>query len=460
MEEQVYKKLYRLGAVAYVLLLAFSIVFYKERTVFVDLSYHLFYILKDGYFAIQNYRFGAIVTQVFPLLGSKFGLSLDSIAKLYSAGFIIYYFTCYLLCGMVLKNYRMALVLLLCHTLFVTDTFYWAQSELPQGMAIMCVVLAYLSMQDRCQLQGIPASLVYAGVLTMAFVHPLLVFPVIYSILYFLLRKDNGHKKDWISVGVFYIAVLVIKNIAFKTPYDAQAMGGLKNFVSLFPDYFNIAANKTFLHNCIRKYYWIPIIFTWVTIFYAGNRRWKELLLFAGFSAGFLLMINVSYAYAGAADFYMENLYLPLGIFLAIPLIYDVLPAIPKKNIAGYVLVVILITGAARIYTNHGLYTRRLNWERNLLDRHVDEKIVADAKDYPVDTLLMTWGTPYEFWLLSTIEKGKTASIIINEKPSELVWALDNNDAFLTTWGLFDYKDLPARYFIFTDTVSKYKLVQ
>ena len=85
------KSIIYFGIFSYVILFILALLFYRERVIFLDMAFHLFYILKDNDLAIQNFRFGACFTQLFPYLGQKLGFSLDNIAKLYSSGFVLYY---------------------------------------------------------------------------------------------------------------------------------------------------------------------------------------------------------------------------------------------------------------------------------------------------------------------------------------------------------------------------------
>ena len=142
------KHLYKVGLAGYILFIFIALCFYKERTIFTDISFHLFYIVKDSDVTIQNYRFVSIFTQIFPLAGVKLGLDLSTILKLYSIAFPLFYFICYIICGSWLKDYVMALGLLCVNLLFSTDTFFWIQSELPQGLAIMMVTFSLLYKAD------------------------------------------------------------------------------------------------------------------------------------------------------------------------------------------------------------------------------------------------------------------------------------------------------------------------
>lgn len=460
--DKMYRSSYKLGFIAYTCLIIMAIIFYQERTVFVDIAYHMFHILKDDTFAIQNFRFGAIFTQLIPLVGGKLQLSLDTIMLLYSAGFIVYYFICYAICGSVLKQYGLALVLLLGNILFVTDTFFWIQSELPQGLAFMMVVLSLVNYSKSKPDNPWLLSLVFAGGVTVAFFHPLLLFPLGFIFLYSLLNSELFlNKKLFLSFFIFYLLIVVIKTIAFKTPYDNTAFSGVKNFLTLFPDYFTIDSNKVLLKNFITKYYWIPVVSIWLVVVYVSKKEWLKLGLLVVAVTGYFLLINVSYP-SGATDFYIENLYLPIGIMLAVPLVYDIFPVLSfrNKNMPILLIATIITTGLLRIFIHSDPYVARLEWGKGILNKYEGKKVLMHSSEAPMDTLLMTWGTPYEFWLLSTAEKGTSASIAILDDIEGVKWAAGNKQDFITQWGVFNYKDLPKTYFKFSDTTSSYILME
>src|SRR5688572_1150130 len=104
-----HKRLYLLGFLGYAGALILSLAFYEERTAFGDIAFHLFEIIRKDGFAIQNHRFGAILTEVFPVVGLKLGLSLSAIMKLYSSGYVLFYLLCYGICGLALKQYAWSL---------------------------------------------------------------------------------------------------------------------------------------------------------------------------------------------------------------------------------------------------------------------------------------------------------------------------------------------------------------
>lgn len=445
------------GIVAYVVLFVFSLVFYKERTVFLDMAFNVFHIIKGQGFAIQIYRFGDIINQILPLLACKAGLPLNLILELYSSSFILYYFTGYFICGSVLKRYDFALLILLFNILFVADSFYWMVSQLPQAVIMLLVLFALISQKELKMVTPLTWGIILLILITVIFYHPLIVFVILFSIVFFILSKNSFFDRKLLyCITLIYFVGLLIKMFLFKTPYEVHSMSGMKNFISLFPNYFTTYSNKRFLLNCLELYYWVIICTVGIVIFYFKNSDFRKLCFFIISFTGYLFLVNISYPTPITPNFYIENLYLPLGIFLGLPVIFDMLPVLDKKKLAMPLLVLILITGCARIYFTHNTYTARLDWQRAYLKQNGDKKIIASSKKANAGILMMLWGTPYEFWLLSTLEQGKSASIIIDDRPGDRVWARGVTNKFLVNWDIFTYKELPAKYFRFEDTTTGY----
>lgn len=379
----------------------------------------------------------------------------------YSAGVVLYYFICYFICGSVLKKYDFALVVLLLNLLFATDTFYWIPSELPQGTALFAVILSLVRNEDMNTIGSGKMGLLLIGLVVMAFYHPLLVFVMIYSIAYLATRKELfSDKKLLILIASFFFLIIFLKAIFFRTPYEQHSMSGLKNFVTQFPDYFTLYSNKKFLADFFTKYYWIPVLFIATVVMYARNKDWKQLLFFICFFVGYLFLVNISYPSQETPAFYIENLYLPLSIFLALPFVFDILPVLEKKKMAAAVFALIVLTGVVRIYSAHTTYTARLDYERKYLDKYDGVKVIAKATETDHVMLQMLWGTPYEFLLLSESERHKTASIIIDDTPGYRFWAPLVKNALMVNWDVYPYSKLNQKYFHFTDTVSGYTIIK
>ena len=451
-----YKRAYVAGIAGYIVLLVFSIVFYKERIIFLDTAFTIFHIVKDSFFSIQVYRFGDVFTQLLPVLCARAGLSLDTLVMSYSVGFVLYYFACYLVCSSWLKQYDLALVVLLLNLLFVTDGFYWITSQLPQGLALLLVMLAALRRLPADDVPPLRAAVIVALVITLAFFHPLLSIAMLYALLFWRWSGTGAARKLLSVIGTIFLLGIILKAIAFHTPYERSSMSGLRNFYRLFPDYFSLYANRQFLWHCLTRFCWIPLAAAGITVVYVRTRRWRLLWLFWLAFLGFLLLINVTYPNAATTTYYIESMYSLLGLIIGLPFVADVLPWLHVRKLALPAMIAIVLTGCIRIAWADGTYKARLAWERDFLARNPHIKMIANAQQANAGILQQLWGTPYEFWLLSTTEQGESASVIIDEEPHRRDWARKRNKTFIVNWDMYPYSTLNPRYFKFTDTVNGY----
>lgn len=449
------KSILILGICTYSFLLGAAVCFYKERTVFLDIAYHLFNILKEQNFAIQNSRFGAMATQVFPLLASKMGCSLNTIAVLYSCSFIILYASTFFAILLIQKNSRIALAYLIFCIIITAHTFYWAQSELPQAAAFLFLYLGYL---DNTLSKGFKlAYWLWASILLLlvCFTHPLMIFAVTFSMAFLA----TSYREKWKAIAIsfsIYFAFVLFKAVFFRTNYDTQALGGLKNIITFFPNLINLTSNKNLLQYLFNDYYLLLIGFIAVNFFYIKNKMYLKLVLVNCFCFGYTFIVNITYPH-GSDQFYLENQYLLLGMFVALPLTFDILPFIKMKQLAFAIVALGLLVSIIRIYETHKMYTARLNWNRELLNttKHLPrKKLIVRTDNMPDDILLKTWGSCYEFWLLSTMEENETRSIIIERPDFEFGWAIKEDKKFITPWGIFAYREFHNQYFKFHDTTA------
>ena len=455
-------KLFFIGLIAYLILLILAVVFYQERSLWGDLAFHLFYIVKDGNFAIQNGRFGAFMTQIVPLLATKAGLSLSSIALSYSLSFVFYYLLFFLLAFKVFDNPKAGICMLLLSTLMVTDTFYWIQSELPQGLALLMVFFAlitkHIALKDY---RKIDLFLLPFILITIVYFHPLIFIPFLFICLFiYFSAAPIANKKLLLGAFVFCLVMLFLKQTILKLPsaYEDKALERLSNFYTLFPDFFTLDYNIIFLKLVLKKFYFLILLLALVTAWYVQQKNYFKLSLTWGFFLGYLILINVVQTSMPFLPFYLENLYLPLSLFVILPFVVDYLPS---RTAGQQVLLVggIVLVGLIRIAYHSGIYTERLNWEKELIAKTATlthQKLIVPQAQIPNRILMETaWASPYEFWLLSSIQHPeKPRSIIVHPDPKALNYS-NKKKQLLTFWGGVKYKKLnESPYFNFQDSSS------
>ncbi len=235
---------------------------------------------------------------------------------LYSVNYMLVYFACYVVCGSVLKRYDFALLLLLFNLLFVSDSFYWPQTELPQGIAMMVVCFAFINSDREFVSRKLPLLLLGMGIVTIVFFHPLIIFPFYYIALFMLTSEmPVARRKVLYGAAILFLLTVIVQKLVFTDKYEMHAMSGIKSFKTLFPDYLHVYSNSTFLHAWKTKYYWVPVVATANIVVYTVSKQWWKLLLFLGSTVAFLLLINISRSTPDTPFFLHRGLVVATGYF-------------------------------------------------------------------------------------------------------------------------------------------------
>ena len=447
-----------LGTAVYTALAVGAAVFYLERMAFLDMAFQTFQILRTGALQIQSGRFGAAGTQVFAWLAQASGLPLKGVLMSYSIGHALYYYLIFLLIVRVYRQWKWGLVLLLVSTLMTTHTFYWL-SEMPQGLAFLLLIPAGLHTKSALTaVRWWEYALLIAAAVTAFYFHPMVLYAMVFCSLYFL--ADTGLSKPnkalYALALAIFLAVAIIKYKVLKLDwYDAMSLERAKAFRELWPNWFDLQSNRDFLRWCVRDYYLVPLLVSANAVFHLVRKNWLKAGLSALFPAGFVLLVNVPF-HGGDNQFYLENLYLPLALFAAIPFVFDVLPGLGRPAYIVAIPALLALCGLIRIFHAHRPWSERVQWEQTFLQetaRLPQRKLILAEQQAPMDKLVLSWGTPYEFLLLSSLAHPDSARcILVDEAPERFDSLLARPRLFLGEFRNFTFEQLPGRYFHLSDT--------
>lgn len=422
-----------------------------------DNALFLFEMANNDNFSIQRNRFIAALPELLPFLAIKLSIPMKGLLIAWSVGFMAYHAACYVICG-ILKNYKLGICLLLSHTMILSHSFFWHLSELQLGISLLFPFLALAINKGRPLPFYIRYPLLLVLLITLAFSHPIFTLAFVYVIVFAFVNKHAELQKNLLlGISLVFTGAIIVQNIFF---FDSHGLSSTNNIVNLFPHYINTYANKRLLINIRLFYYWLPVFSIIVFIVYARQRKWLNLLLVFTALAAYLFLVNVSFYHSGTPDFYKENLYVILSLILAFPLVYNVLPTVKNKMLIHAVFALFLATTIYRVYDLRTLYKGRIDTYRGAIAETGSKKIIAPFSGRIKEPMIMEWASPYEFWLLSTLEKDSTASIVIHLQPESLLWTRFERKAFLTPWGLFPYDALNPVYFKFRDTNTRYVMYE
>ncbi len=455
------KSYFPLGLMAFLAISFLACYFFRERVAFLDAAYQLFMLIYKGDFAIQSGRFGAVVTQVFPLISVKLGLSLKMVMISYSLSFILFPLFLFLALSQLFRNLKMALALLLFQLLMVTHTFYWVQSELLQACTLVLFFWGMVWSKKGSTFWLVP--LFGALITVIVFIHPLAIIPFLFCWCFTYLSFPQKAKLSHV-IGFLLIIVLFVKYTFIPiSTYDSSSFQHGKNLWQFY-NFFSFISTRRFFKYCLTDYYLFTLLFLWINFFYYKKKEFLKLGLVFAFTLGHLILVNTALPW-GPPQFHMESFYRILSIFVIIPLLYDVLPGTQwkKKNSPLVILLFIILARIGHIGFEHKAYSDRLSWMETLLtssQQWSGRTFMIKEDEVPLQLVINGWGSPFETLLLSAMEHPDSArSLFIYNNDIDIDAKNKKRETLLTPFSDLPFETLPQTYFRLRDS-SPYRSIQ
>lgn len=444
--------IFRLGFLVMFALLGLSAVYWRERTLFLDVAYQTVLMLRDGEVQVQVQRFGAAIVQALPLLGTKLWLPIQGILLLYSTSFTLLYLFFFALTAIVFKDRLMSWAMLCLYLLMTVDGFYWCTSELQQGLGFVLVVWTFIRRFPAID-KGWHFVILFPALIAVAFYHPLLVLPWYFMAVFFVWKIPALRHWRFLLLQLMYVAIVVVKQAYFPNWYDSGKMSVfMQNLRQDFPNYFSYPAYGKFFDHLWQ--YWWGLALLYVTYILGAGRKkqWTEIAFVSAAIMGYLIISalgspNASYR------FYAEVNYMPIVLMVAIPVGVQLLDSWLEFKWVRTVMVVVVVARLFHISIAHQPFAARLEWLSRSMEAGRKQnpgatKFYLTEHQAPIDTLLMTWATPYETLLLSACERpGRASSLIITPDASKFGTDWHREDVFVSEFQNFAIGQLPEYYF-------------
>jgi len=445
---------------ASIVLLVLSTVYYMQRVIMYDTSFYLFELLDNNTFCIQHNRYTAFVTQLLPLFFIWLKLPLKLVAIAYSINITLLFILLSSLAGICLKKWNVAAAIILCPFLINTQEFFWMVSESQFTPAIWLFIFAFI--QHRAGKSITISSILILMVLLFfgLVIHPLSIFCFIGMLLFLILFRQYTSPLFFITVILFLMIYVFKKNLLPLSYHDNEAMEHFKNIQKLFPYYLNLSSNKLFASIVFKRMLMIPVFLLLSFAFFIKLKKAKTAILFSGLIMGYILFVNVCfYDIQQDNKMYLENIYQPLVFFLFVPFVFGFSKKIPQTSLLS-LFSFILLFGSIRIIGESNHYTTRLNWERRFIIKNETRKLILHTEYVPMNLLEQSWCAPFEFAILSSIERPYSSSHYISYDLNNIPnYKKRSSNTILSDFEPVPYFDLPQNYFHFPDSISKYLIV-
>ncbi|HLS71994.1 MAG TPA: hypothetical protein VK027_10060 [Chitinophagaceae bacterium] len=434
------------------ILLMFSLLFYKERMLFVDPAWIVFNIINKGKLIIAENRYGAFITQIFPYFGSKLGLSLKSILILYSASFYLFYFFTAYIIGLKWKQEVFAILLALYLGVFVSDVFYWPNNEVHQGIAWMFLFLAYYQFKRGQKKPFYFYPLLLSFLFFAISSHLIVAIPILFLWIYLHIQNGIIHnlknKKFLIITILLLISIFIRYKLSDSGWYDPVKLEGVKN-ISLQTILNSLQSGQAnSFGKLILTHHWlaIPIFFFSICISLINRNYYNSLLLFL-FTIAYFILICLTFpdAFDRTLRFYIESEWMALAIIISTPLAFWIINA-NKKSI---ILLFIFCINLAYILNSYSFFHTRYSLLAKTVDKieanSISKAVVIKDKKESEKYFIMDWGLPVESMFYSIISNKKelvTLKIIHEELEIE-----NAKDIFFSSFDIQSINQLNKDYF-------------
>ena len=450
----------------FIMLLAGAVYFHLERILFSDASFILTRIINTGSLQIQEHRYGSFITQGFPLLASYSGMPLSAIVLLYSVSFNLFYLAVALLLVYTFREYGLAILMSFYYVLYVSDTYFWTNNEVHQGIAWMFLFFGMISWLWKRRIRKVIFLPVFILLAFLAiFTHPLVAFPTLFLWTFFIFENKwaAGHK-ELIVYSILLLAICFAKYLLStsvgQSHYDIEKLEGLQHLhtESVFSA-LNSTLSGEIIKRTLTQYWIIPILFMTGMVYAIKQKKYANAVLVMVFSMAYFTAIVVTFR--EFTPFYMESQLMALSIITAALFVYYALPAF-KPQQAVMILVLIFMVRLAYIGHASKKWVERKEWIFLTLEdmrKKGIKKGLINEDEQTKKILIMSWGLPQESLLASALNGDDPQMTFISSTPEIIEKRLpERTSQIIGSFENLDNKKLNASYFNI-ETLGSYKLI-
>lgn len=302
---------------ALVILSIGAVYYYQERMLFSDAAWVIYNIINQKQLFIQEHRYGSFITQLFPLIGLALHLPLKGILILYSLSFNLFP----LITGFILyqkRQYEWVIVLALYLTICVSESYYWTNNEVHQGIIWLCASMGLLNHIIKKDTHTIGYLLLFGLLAFLAiFAHPILMIISAFAFgMFALSMHQQVGVRPLLRYGCLIAGLIGIKYYLSQHGwYDQTKLESIHKISSIqsIIQALHSATVQTFIDNCLSRYLIFTVFFLIGIIIMLLQKRYLSLLWTVLFTTAYILCIGIIYPTCDNL-FYIESEWMPICI--------------------------------------------------------------------------------------------------------------------------------------------------
>lgn len=455
-----------LGHVFFIVYLFFCSFYYLERILPFDGAFYCFKLLHYQHFNIENGRWGALYTQVIPLISILTGCSLKTFLFVYSLSFGICNYLFFILIAHIIRKPGIALAYIFTLLFGYKHSFFYPVSEIHSTIPILFLFWAMLEKFRQNEYVAKRKTMLIIMILVIFWVaktHVLSVIPVLFLLFYSYgndLRKDTSVKILFLSTALIYSALFFLIP---KGSYESEKITTFSSIINFLKDIQGSYGYPFFIGEFSRNYYFIAVIFVITVVTLIIYKGYFQAIIVPLFLFVFWVLIMAK-TQPPDGLFGHQNYYCYLGLFIAVPFGNEVITKLKPSLLIAAILIIVSynyykIVKAGLIFTDRKEY--QLRCVKNL-QKIGGSKFVFSEDNLPQESMFSWWNFSFESLLLSSIDSPEQSVSFYASKGSDKIDSLALTDkntfvgaGFAPDWFKLDQINFRPEYFHLKSGVYK-----
>ncbi len=396
-----------LGHLLFLGLFILAFIHAVPRVVHVDSAFQFFKWTEVPGIAVEAHRYTAIIPQLLVKLAMALGVPLKGLTVVASLAHVLVPYVIFLVIGHGMRQPWLAMGLVLGQVLATRLTFYGIVLEANYLLSYPFLLAAVLAGPMARTNDKRSFLLALAALFLVLLVHPLGAFVALFVLVHHRFNGTAGSRPLYVLMCIALIWPLLGRLLFPPPSYESDLYSALaEGFGGDVP--FTQLPNLRFLldHTATYTTFYLPLwcAFAVLAVLLVQRKAWAVLGLVLSATVLFIL-IHVWAYHAGETAMYMETHFLPLTVFVALPLVLEIRRMSVRTQWWG------LLPFALALFVQfRGIsFASRPAWERvdhiaALVDRCKEEgvrKACVDPAVLDARGLHIHWALAFETLLLS-----------------------------------------------------------
>lgn len=404
------------GLLFFLVYFIFCITYAYERICLTDTSYMFYKLIQTGWFNIEADRTPQVLTQLLMVPAIHLKIPMEALLMLYSLSFPLLFLAIYFIIVRYYKNPMLAMVIPFSLVLTIRMSFFHAGTETHQSLVFAVLFAAWLFSSNESSVYTflrralhflIGALLIWLTQTS----HPSGVFILGFAAGFYAIKEKSIRIPEvWFSFAMMIVLSILKVFTTEAGSYEGQFLSIIPQMPDLIPNFFS-HYSVHFIQSRFLKLYLIGfVLFSLGLYIYSVRKEWLKLAYVLAGTTFFMAFSCLIY-HAGDSDLMMERSFMPLGFFVALPMMTDWIHRIGiSVNLRVFICFVVLFFNFKGIKEMSEYLTGRLDYMDYLREQMIaqgEQKLILTSNQTIAHWVFVPWTWGIESLIYTTGKYGQ-----------------------------------------------------